>query len=190
MSSTGRHSCSNASPRFGLAPVLARIPLVVRMVFYGAFFLTLALVALPWLAHRIDVRWPAWHIEIGPLRLVGAAVFALFLGLYLYASYRLSRHGRGGYVEFDPPQQFVSTGPYEWCRNPVAGCVVGMLLGEAVALSSTGILVLALVAMPLAHLQVVLLEEPLLRKRFGPAYEEYSRRVPRWLPRLRRSAAP
>jgi len=31
---------------------------------------------------------------------------------------------------------------------------------------------------------VVYLEEPELRERFGKQYEDYCRRVPRWLPRL------
>jgi len=40
------------------------------------------------------------------------------------------------------------------------------------------------VAVALAfHLFVRLVEEPLLRRRFGAAYEAYRRAVPRWLPR-------
>ncbi len=72
---------------------------------------------------------------------------------------------------------------YRWVRNPVAACLVAALLGEALMFSSTGILLLFLTAMLIAHVQVTRLEEPLLRKRFGAAYEEYCRRVPRWLPR-------
>jgi protein-S-isoprenylcysteine O-methyltransferase Ste14 len=56
-------------------------------------------------------------------------------------------------------------------------------VGEAIAFSSVGIFLLFLVSVPAAHLQVVLLEEPLLKKRFGQAYEAYLAEVPRWLPR-------
>jgi protein-S-isoprenylcysteine O-methyltransferase Ste14 len=35
------------------------------------------------------------------------------------------------------------------------------------------------------HLRVVLAEEPWLRRKHGAQWEEYSREVPRWLPRLR-----
>jgi len=31
-------------------------------------------------------------------------------------------------------------------------------------------------------------EEPTLRKKFGAAYDDYCQRVPRWIPRLRRSS--
>ena len=34
---------------------------------------------------------------------------------------------------------------------------------------------------------VLLYEEPALRRKFGDSYEEYKRRVPRWLPRRPRS---
>jgi len=34
------------------------------------------------------------------------------------------------------------------------------------------------------HLRVLLAEEPWLRRRFGSEWEEYSGRVPRWLPRF------
>jgi protein-S-isoprenylcysteine O-methyltransferase Ste14 len=68
-------------------------------------------------------------------------------------------------------------------RNPVAACLVAALLAEAIALSSTGIFLLFVVSMGLAHAQVVLMEEPLLKKRFGQEYVNYLSRVPRWIPR-------
>ena len=50
-----------------------------------------------------------------------------------------------------------------------------------------GILVFFLIALPLAHLQVVRVEEPLLEERFGQTYREYKERVPRWIPRAPRN---
>ena len=169
-----------------LSSTLRRIPLAVRMAVYGVGFLSAVLVALPWAAYRLDVYAPSCHVEIGWLRILGWTVFAACLVTYVWSSYLLSRRGRGAYVEFDPPTQFVADGPYRRVRNPVAACVLGMLLGEAVALSSTGVFLLFLLAILIAHLQVVLVEEPLLRKRFGPSYEDYLARVPRWIPRLLR----
>jgi protein-S-isoprenylcysteine O-methyltransferase Ste14 len=160
------------------------------MLVYSILFLAAVLVLLPWLASRIDVHWPRARVEIGPVRWLGVILFSICMGLYATASLLLSRHGRGAYVEFDPPREFVAVGPFQWCRNPIAGSLLGMLLGEALAFSSTGIFLLFLVALPLAQLQVVCLEEPLLRKRFGQAYEEYVRRVPRWLPGTPRRAGP
>ncbi len=95
----------------------------------------------------------------------------------------LTPRDRGAHIELEPPAELVTTGPFRWMRNPIAACVVLMLLGEAIALSSTGIFLLFVLAIPLAHLQATRIEEPLLAKRFGAAYLEYCKQVPRWLPR-------
>jgi protein-S-isoprenylcysteine O-methyltransferase Ste14 len=170
--------------------MLQRIPLAVRICTYGAMMVFGILVGLAWLAYQIDGVLPGWHVEIGWLRLVGLALWVGFAVLYVYCSRQLTRRGQGGYIEFDPPSRFVCEGPYRWTRNPVAGCVLGMLLGEAIALSSTGVFLLLLAGLLLAHLQVVLLEEPLLRKRFGQEYEQYLGCVPRWIPRRARTGDP
>ncbi|MGH9842768.1 MAG: LysR family transcriptional regulator [Blastocatellia bacterium] len=36
----------------------------------------------------------------------------------------------------------------------------------------------------MVHLFTVFYEEPTLRKQFGQSYDEYIRRVPRWIPKL------
>lgn len=153
------------------------------MAGYATAFLGLVLVVLPAAARRFDGLVPDWHIEIGGWRWAGALVLAGGLGLYVHAAWTLVQHGRGAYVEFDPPRELVTAGPFRHCRNPIALGLLGMLLGEAIAFSSTGILLLFVLATCLAVVQVRWLEEPLLRRRFGQAYEEYCQRVPRWLPR-------
>lgn len=169
---------------------LQRIPLALRMLFYGVFFLLVMLVGLPWAFYRVDMYFPAVHVEIGWFRIAGIVLFAACLVVYLGSSYVLSRQGKGAYVEFDPPTRLVVAGPYRYVRNPVAACMVGMILGEATALSSTGVLLLFCLVAVLAHLQVVRIEEPLLRERYGPAYDDYCARVPRWIPKPGRRKRP
>jgi protein-S-isoprenylcysteine O-methyltransferase Ste14 len=169
----------------GVPPTpLDRIPLLFRMVVYFAVFLAFVLLLLPYVALQVD-RWLGALVFQLPLaiRIVGWALFALCFATYAASSYHLSTRGRGAYVEFDPPKQFVASGPFRWCRNPIAACVLGMLLGEAIGLSSIGVLLLFLIGLPIAHAQVVLLEEPLLLKRFGQPYADYLKTVPRWIPR-------
>ncbi len=190
MSSSGRQPAGGPATGTVLERRLGRIPLPVRMLVYGVFFLGVVLVVLPWLAYRVDVRWPNARVELGPLRAVGAVVFFACLAVYLHASYLLSSRGRGAYVEFDPPREFVAVGPYRWVRNPIAASLVGTILGEAIAFSSTGIFLLFLLSIVLAHVQVVWVEEPLLRKRFGKSYADYLASVPRWIPRRPQRPAP
>jgi len=163
--------------------LLRKIPVPLRAATYYLSFLGLALVLLPLLAHRLAERWLPWHFELGPARIVGWALLAVSYLLYTISACVLIGRGRGAYVEFDPPQRFVATGPFALCRNPIALGLLGMLLGEALAFSSSGMLLLFVLGVILAHLQVTLVEEPLLKRRFGQQYLDYLERVPRWLPR-------
>jgi len=160
------------------------------MFVYTVAFLGLVLGVLPWVFSRLDVYVAAAHVEIGWVRAIGLALFAVSLTLYLRASYVLTRRGKGAFVEVDPPTELVVVGPYGYVRNPIVAFLLGAMLGEAIALSSTGVLIMFFVFLTLAHRQVTRLEEPLLRKRFGRSYDEYCAHVPRWIPRRTRWEQP
>ena len=63
--------------------------------------------------------------------------------------------------------------------------VVFVLFGEALLLGSRPHLVWALVFLGVNLVYIPLLEEPMLERRFGAAYVEYCRHVPRVIPRVR-----
>jgi protein-S-isoprenylcysteine O-methyltransferase Ste14 len=63
--------------------------------------------------------------------------------------------------------------------------VVFVLFGEGLVLLSRAHLVWALTFLGINALYIPLLEEPLLEQRFGEAYREYCRHVPRLFPRVR-----
>jgi len=67
-------------------------------------------------------------------------------------------------------------------RNPmyIGGFIV--LLGFGLYEQSPAILLFTLPWLLLAHLFVILYEEPHLRATFGAPYEDYCRSVRRWLP--------
>jgi protein-S-isoprenylcysteine O-methyltransferase Ste14 len=91
--------------------------------------------------------------------------------------------GEGTPAPFDPPRKFVAVGPYRFVRNPmyIGGFIV--LLGFGLYEQSLAILLFTLPWLLLAHLFVILYEEPHLRHLFGTPYEVYCRSVRRWLPR-------
>ena len=64
------------------------------------------------------------------------------------------------------------------------GAVVA-LVGAAVFYRSAALGAYAVVFLVLAHLFVVLWEEPALARTFGADYEAYRRRTGRWAPRRR-----
>ncbi len=95
------------------------------------------------------------------------------------------QQGRGTPLPADAPDRLVSMGLFRIVRNPMIASEVMVIWGEALYVASVGLALYGVVITVAAHLVVVRVEEPVLRKRFGDSYEVYCRNVPRWFPRLR-----
>lgn len=74
---------------------------------------------------------------------------------------------------------------YAHVRNPMLAGVNGILAAESLALGSPALGAWTALFLVLNTLYFIFSEEPGLERRFGGAYVEYRRHVPRWLPRLR-----
>src|SRR5208337_5410955 len=83
------------------------------------------------------------------------------------------------------PQQLITTGVYAIIRHPRYVQLFLGLLGSALIANYLVLYLAAALWLPGIYV-IVWLEEKELRERFGPAYDEYSRRVPRFLPRISR----
>jgi protein-S-isoprenylcysteine O-methyltransferase Ste14 len=116
-------------------------------------------------------------------RWIGAALIALGLPVLFESWVRFVRRGLGTPAPILPPQRLVFTGFYRYVRNPMYVAVVAAVIGEALLLGSRIMMIQSAIVALCCHLFVVLYEEPILRRRFGAEYEDYCRRVPRWLPR-------
>jgi protein-S-isoprenylcysteine O-methyltransferase Ste14 len=162
--------------------------LACKMVAYTMGFLGFILIGVPYGFHHLGrIVCPnalrTW-LEPGLIQqVIGATIFVTGLAGYLLCSLWLVVAGKGPFVEFDPPKEFVATGPYRWTRNPIAALLIVTVLGEAIFFGSAGIFALFLLGFPLARLQVIRIEEPRLKARFGQPYVDYCRRVPRWIPK-------
>lgn len=93
-------------------------------------------------------------------------------------------NGRGTPAPFDPPKELVAAGPYRFVRNPMYVAGIITLIGWILWSPSLPLIVAPLLFLGTAHLFVTGYEEPTLRKKFGAAYADYFKRVPRWIPRL------
>ena len=89
--------------------------------------------------------------------------------------------GRGTPAPFDPPREFVVSGPYRFVRNPMYLGAAAVILGAGFILSSPSIAGLAFAFLLIMHLFAVLLEEPTLAAKFGAGYEQYRASVSRWV---------
>jgi protein-S-isoprenylcysteine O-methyltransferase Ste14 len=159
---------------------ISRVLVLLRAVLYSAGFITLwwwlAVLVRP-LDARLTFTFPVW------VRLLGLAPSLLGALLVLWCIGTFVTRGRGTPAPFDPPREFVATGPYRYVRNPMYIGGFGVLVGGGLALGSPSILGLAVVYLILLHLLVWLYEEPSLESRFGDPYRRYKSTVHRWIPR-------
>jgi protein-S-isoprenylcysteine O-methyltransferase Ste14 len=120
----------------------------------------------------------------GGLGLLGMSLLALGISIYLSCAWEFAYHGLGSPAPIDPPKVLVSGGLHKFTRNPMYLGVLTILLGEAAIFRSRHLVIYALGFVAIAHFFVVVYEEPVLKKQFGQAYEDYLRKVPRWIPKL------
>jgi protein-S-isoprenylcysteine O-methyltransferase Ste14 len=160
--------------------VSGRAFLALRATLYGGGFVALwawlATLVLP-LDRQLGLQLPAWLRPVGVgIGVAGAALAASCIALFVTA-------GRGTPAPFDPPREFVARGPYRYVRNPMYLGGLAVILGAGLWLRSGSLALLAIAFFGLAHLFVIVYEEPALERRFGERYRAYQRAVRRWLPR-------
>ena len=82
------------------------------------------------------------------------------------------------------PGKLMTDGIYGRVRHPRYIEIFFLVSGYALFSNYAGPYLMVLLSLPVIYL-VVVLEERELRERFGPSYQEYCRRVRRFVPRLR-----
>lgn len=108
--------------------------------------------------------------------------------LIIWANYALLSRGHGGAAVIGRIKlmqetcALVTTGPYALCRNPMHLGVIFYYLGIACFLNSLLCLSIPVLTGVVAFLFAVYIDEPRLKRDFGDAYEEWSAKVPRFIP--------
>lgn len=127
-----------------------------------------------WISGWSDPRfWPAVVV-------IAAGLFVL-----VRAFARFVREGRGTPAPVAPTEQLVIGGDYRYVRNPMYVAVVAIVLGQALLFLDGWLFAYAVLAWAVMAAFVRWYEEPILLARYGRQYEEYCRRVPAWIPRVR-----
>jgi len=153
----------------------------------SAIFLVIApgtlAVYVPWTFTRWRMAPPLFGFS--SLRILGGLMIAAGLPVLLDSFARFAIQGLGTPAPVAPPQRLVVTGLYRYVRNPMISGVVFIVFGEALVLVSRPHALWALFVLCLNLMYIPILEEPMLDQRFGSAYQEYLKHVPRFFPRLR-----
>lgn len=163
-------------PRSG--PRRSRIRAIVGsagFVLFGGPTIVAGLV--PWLLTR-------WEADEQPVALKALGVLLLAAGgaLVLETTTRFALQGRGTPAPWAPPERFVERGSYRFVRSPMYLGVILLVLGQGLLLGREILYLWAAAAWVMFTAILVFYEEPQLRRRFGDEYDEYRRRVRRWLP--------
>jgi protein-S-isoprenylcysteine O-methyltransferase Ste14 len=138
---------------------------------------------IPWLLVGSQGQMPV----VTSIWMVGLIPLALGVGLYFWCAGAFTFIGKGTPAPIDAPKVLVVQGPYRWVRNPMYVAVLLVILGQAVLFRSWLLVGYALVFWLVVHTFVVFVEEPSLRSQFLGSYDDYLRRVPRWIPRRPRA---
>lgn len=92
--------------------------------------------------------------------------------------------GGGTPAPWNPIKNFIVIGPYRYMRNPMLSGANLILVAEALLLQSFPVFLWMIAFVVLNTIYFAHWEEPQLENRFGDAYRDYKRNVPRWIPRL------
>jgi protein-S-isoprenylcysteine O-methyltransferase Ste14 len=155
--------------------------LVLRTLLFTIIVPGSVTVLVPYWLVRSDLAYPL--PSLGLLRYSGVAMTAVGVAIYLWCAWDFIASGRGTPNPMDAPKRLVSRGLYRWTRNPMYLGVSSIVIGEALLFESAGLFAYAALLLTLFHLRVLTYEEPTLRRLFGASFDDYCRRVPRWLPR-------
>ena len=109
----------------------------------------------------------------------GALSCLMGLVILLWSLISFRRSFRIG-IDTDRPDELVVDGVFAFSRNPIYVAIAMVLIGEFLIFPNWVTLVYLVAAAALVHRQV-LREEDYLRGNYGEAYEQYCRRVRRYL---------
>ncbi len=120
-----------------------------------------------------------------PLQVIGALLIAAGAIVLVDAFARFVVEGIGTPAPVAPTQRLVVGGLYRHVRNPMYLAVGATIVGQALLLGRSILLLYAATFAVVVFAFVRGYEEPTLTRQFGAQYEDYRRAVPGWWPRLR-----
>ena len=149
--------------------------------------MTLPRLRPPWIA--LSYLGAAWGLDAlgradrlvrDPWRWLGLPAVAAGLVLVAWAL-RLFARGSTTHNPYGEPSALVTDGPFRFTRNPMYVGVTSVLSGIALLVGTLPFLAVPVAFAVTIQWAFVPREEANLARAFGPAWDDYRRRVRRWL---------
>ncbi len=136
-------------------------------------------VVIPYL---IYMHTPSLIPGVLAIKILSLILFLTGLVLFSWTIYLFQTLAKGTLAPWTDKQKLVTSGPYQYCRNPMITGVVLILAGEALWFRSMSILIWTCVFIVINTCFFVFREEPFLEQKFGDEYKKYKSKIPRWIP--------
>ncbi|SRR5258707_15531594 len=124
------------------------------------------------------------RVETGPFAYLAFPLWLIGSLVLLWCFRDFLVKGRGTPAPIDPPKNLVVTGLYCYVRNPMYVGVLTIVIGHFLWFKTIWMIGYAVLVFVAFYSFVTLYEEPHLRETFGAVYEDYCKRVPRWIPKF------
>ncbi len=126
------------------------------------------------------------QLETGFLSYLAFPLWLIGFAMLVWCFWDFVQKGKGTPAPIEPPKELVVSGLYNHIRNPMYVGIALILIGHFLWFGFWNLLFYAAVVVIALHSFVTFYEEPNLRQRFGASHENYLKRVPRWIPRIKR----
>ena len=157
------------------------ITLPVAILFFG--LVVLFVFASIW----VDKLYVFFHFDSSGWT-IALSIILLSLGWFICGWTALSFiRTKGTPVPFNPPPKLITTGLYAHIRNPMLLGLFIFLIGLGIILGSLSLIFIftpLFVLINVFYLKVV--EEKEMEKKFGGEYLEYKKKVPMFIPKIKR----
>jgi protein-S-isoprenylcysteine O-methyltransferase Ste14 len=152
--------------------VIARI----LAIFLGGTLVAAGLPALVFLSGKFFYKTSLLNHQVSAAALI--VCFILGIPWMLSAVLWQLVRGKGTPVPVVPTKYFLQNGPYRYVRNPMLLGFSLYVLGWAFLFNKGGAFLATAVVITLLLVEIKIIEEPELEKRFGDAYREYRKETP------------
>jgi protein-S-isoprenylcysteine O-methyltransferase Ste14 len=150
---------------------LSRLTHVVPLLV--AAYLLFARVPVPLLNDRF-IPPAIWSATLGAALTFAGLAFSIWARFVIAGNW-------SSYVEFKRDHELVVEGPYRWVRHPIYTGLLLAFVGSAWAVGEwRGVLAVAIVAV--SFWRKLKLEEAVMRREFGGAYDRYATQTPALIP--------